>query len=137
MAAPAADALATVRQYIDAFNKGDIKAMAACFAAQGLILDGMAPHAWSGPTAAEDWYRDVLVEGSRHGASDYFVALGTPLHASVAGDSAYAVFPATMTFNIRDKQVKQSGAVLTTALCYSADGWRIAGWAWAKGQPSI
>jgi len=137
MAAPAADPLATVRQYIDAFNKGDVKAMTACFAVPGLILDGMAPHAWSGPTAAEDWYKDVLVEGARHGASDYFVALGTPLHADVAGDSAYAVFPATMMFSLHDKKVKQTGAVFTTALSHSADGWRIAAWAWAKGQPSI
>jgi hypothetical protein len=137
MTAPAADPVVTVRQYIDAFNKADPKAMAACFAVSGSILDGMAPHAWTGPTATEDWYSDVLVEGARHGASDYFVTLGAPLHATVSGDSAYVVFPATMTFKIHGKQVTQSGAVFTTALSDSADGWRITAWAWAKGQRSI
>jgi hypothetical protein len=66
----AEDALAVVRHYIDAFNNGDPKAMAACFAVPGSILDGMAPHIWHGPTATEDWYRDVLVEATHHGATD-------------------------------------------------------------------
>ena len=129
------DPMATVRQYIDGFNKGDRKVMAATFADPGSILDGMAPHVWQGPTATQDWYRDVLIEGKQHGASDYFVALGEPLHNNVTGDSAYVVVPATMTFKVGGKQVTQSGAVFTVALRKLADGWRIAAWAWAKGTP--
>ena len=49
------DPMAAVRQYIDAFNKGDAKGMAATFAVPGSILDGMAPHLWQGPTATQDW----------------------------------------------------------------------------------
>jgi len=49
-----------VRQYIDAFNKGDMDGMAATCAVPASILDGMAPHVWQGPTACKDWYRDVL-----------------------------------------------------------------------------
>lgn len=129
------DPMAAVRQYIDAFNKGDAKLMAATFTVPGAILDGMAPHLWLGPTAAQDWYRDVLVEGEQHGASDYFVTAGEPLH-DVTGDSAYIVVPATMTFKVRGKQVTQSGAAFTVALrklprrvAHSA------AWAWAKGTP--
>ena len=44
----------TVRSYADAFNTGDVKAMAALFDASGSILDGMAPHVWQGPTACQD-----------------------------------------------------------------------------------
>jgi hypothetical protein len=55
--------MAAVRKYIDAFNKGDAAGMAATFAVPGSIIDGMAPHLWQGPTAAQDWYRDVLIEG--------------------------------------------------------------------------
>ena len=62
------DPLAAIRQYIGAFNEGDAKVMAATFAVRGSILDGMAPHVWQGPTAAQDWYRDVLIEGKQHGA---------------------------------------------------------------------
>ena len=128
--------IATVRQYLDAFNKGDAKAMAASFAETGSILDGMAPHVWQGPTAAQDWYRDVLIEGKQHGASDYSVMVGEPLHNNVTGDSAYIVLPATMTFKLGDKQIKQSGAIFTVALRKVAEGWRIAAWAWAKGTAS-
>jgi hypothetical protein len=128
--------IAAVRQYLDGFNKGDAKVMASAFANPGSILDGMAPHVWHGPTAAEDWYRDVLIEGKQHGASDYSVAVGEPLHNNVTGDSAYIVLPATMTFKLGDKQITQSGSIFTVALRKVAEGWRIAAWAWAKGTAS-
>ena len=122
-------------QYVDAFNQGDAAGMATTFAIPGSILDGMSPHVWQGPTATQDWYRDVLVEGKQHGASDYFITLSEPLHNNVTGDNAYVVVPATMTFKVRGEQVTQSGAVFTVALRKLADGWRIAAWAWAKGTP--
>ena len=133
--ATAEDPVAAVILYVEAFNRGDVKAMAARFAGQGSILDGLAPHVWHGPTAAEDWYRDVLIAGDREGATDYLVTLGEPLHANVTGDSAYVVFPATMAFKVQAKQVMQSGAIFTTALRKLADGWHITAWAWAKGSP--
>ena len=123
------DPMVAVRQYIAAFNKGDANVMAETFAVPGSILDGMAPHVWHGPTATQDWYRDVLVEGKQHGASDYVVTLGEPLHNNITGDSAYVVVPATMTFNVGGKQVTQSGAVFTVALRKLAEGWRIPAWA--------
>lgn len=124
-----------VRHYVDAFNKGDLKAMTALFDPSGSILDGLPPHVWQGPTATQDWYRDVLVEGEQHGASDYFVTLGEPLHKDVTGDSAYVVIPATMTFKMRGEQVTQSDAIFTVALRKLTEGWRIAAWTWAKGTP--
>ena len=129
------DPMAAVRKYVDAFNQGDAAGMATTFAIPGSILDGLAPHVWQGPTATQDWYRDVLVEGKQHGASDYFITLSEPLHNNVTGDNAYVVVPATMTFKVRGEQVTQSGAVFTVALRKLADGWRIAAWAWAKGIP--
>lgn len=128
------DPVATVRRYIDAFNHGDVEAMAACFAPSGSILDGMAPHVWHGASAARDWYRDVLVEGEHAGADDYHVILAAPLHANITGDAAYVVTPATMTFRLRGEPVTQSGASFTTALRRIDGAWRIVSWAWAKGQ---
>ena len=127
------DPLAVVNHYINAFNQGDGNTMAASFAVPGSILDGMAPHVWQGSTASQDWYRDVLIEGEQHGASDYFVTLGEPLHNNTTGESAYVVVPATMTFKVQGQQVTQTGAVFTVALRKLAEGWRIASWAWAKG----
>ena len=128
------EAFATVRQYIEAFNKGDVKAMSTLFAVPGVILDGMAPHLWQGPTASQDWYRDVLTEGEHLGASGYFVTLGEPRHVNVTGDAAYVVVPTTMTFQLKGRQVTQKGATFTVALRKQADGWRIAAWAWGKGK---
>jgi ketosteroid isomerase-like protein len=128
------DPMEAVHQYIDGFNKGDAQVMAAVFAVPAFILDGMAPPVWHGPTAAQDWYRDVLVEGEQHGASGYLVTLGEPLHNNVTGDSAYVVVPTTMTFQVHGRQVEQTGAVFTVALRKLAEGWRIAAWAWVKGK---
>jgi len=130
-----ADALSTVHRYIDAFNKGDVKEMAAAFAVPGSILDGMPPHVWHGTTAAEDWYRDVLINTRKEGASDFFVTIGRPLHMEVTGDAAYVVVPATMKFKVHGKQITQSDAVFALALQKLSDGWRIAAGAWTKGTP--
>jgi hypothetical protein len=128
------DPLAAVQKYIDAFNRGDDEGMSAMFSLPGSILDGMPPHLWLGPTASQDWYRDVLIEGEQHGASQYFVTLGECLHHNITGDSAYVVVPATMTFKVQGQQVTQVGATFTVALRKLAEGWRIAAWAWAKGS---
>ena len=125
--------MAAVRQYIESFNKGDVKAMAALCAVPMSILDGMAPHVWHGPTAAEDWYGDAMTEGEHLGATDYSVALGEPLHVNVTGDSAYVLVPATMQFKLRGQPITQSGATFTVALRKLDGGWRLAAWAWAKG----
>ena len=119
----AKDPMTAVRQYIDAFNKGDVQVMAASFADLGSII----------PTAALDWYRDMQRAGKQHGASDYIVAMDEPLHNNVIHDSTYVVVPATMSFKVGGKQVTQTGAVFTVALRKLAEGWRIAAWAWAKG----
>jgi ketosteroid isomerase-like protein len=128
------DPAAAVRRYVDAFNRGDADAMADCFASHGSILDGMAPHLWVGPSAASDWYRDVLIEGEHLGAGDYHAALGEPAHNNVTGDSAYVVFPASMTLRLKGQPIRQDGATFTFALRREAGEWRIAAWAWAKGR---
>jgi hypothetical protein len=61
-------ATGTVRRYIDVFNKADGKTVEALFYESGWILDGLAPHAWHGPTACQDWYREALEAGEREGA---------------------------------------------------------------------
>lgn len=125
--------LAAVHDYIGAFNKGDVNSMAALCAVPMSILDGMAPHVWHGPTATQDWYRDVLIEGEHLGAADYFVTLGEARHVNVTGDAAYIVVPTTMKFKVHGTPITQTGATFTVALRKIDDGWRIAAWGWAKG----
>jgi ketosteroid isomerase-like protein len=129
--------MAAVRQYVDAFNSGDAKGMAAVCADPMQILDGMSPHVWQGPTASTDWWRDVLTEGGEHlGASGYHITLGEPRHVNLTGDHGYVVVPATMTFNLQGKPVTQTGALFTVALRKVGAQWRLAAWAWAKGPSS-
>ncbi|MFF3570954.1 nuclear transport factor 2 family protein [Nocardia jiangxiensis] len=125
--------MTVVLQYVNAFNNGDSKAMAALCADPMQILDGMSPHVWQGPTASEDWWRDVRREGEHAGASSYHIALGEPQHVDVTGDHAYVVVPATMTVNLQGKQVTQTGALFTVALGKAGTQWRLTAWAWAKG----
>ena len=87
------DALAAVRTYVDAFNQGDAAKMAAAFAVPGSILDGMAPHLWQGPTATQDWYKDVLVEGKHLGAADYFITLESPCTTTSPATARMWSFP--------------------------------------------
>ncbi|WP_238391003.1 MULTISPECIES: nuclear transport factor 2 family protein [unclassified Mycolicibacterium] len=42
------DPMVAVHRYVDAFNKGDVDAMAAVCADPMQILDGMSPHVWQG-----------------------------------------------------------------------------------------
>jgi len=125
--------MVAVRQYVDDFNRGDVKAMAETCAVPASILDGLPPHVWQGPTACEDWYGDVMAAGKREGATGYRVTLDEPSHVDVTGDCAYVVVPATMTFRVHGKQVSQSGSTFTVALRKLAQGWRITAWAWSKG----
>ncbi len=126
--------LDAIQSYVDAFNAGDADGMSAMFSVNGSILDGMAPHQWLGPTAVADWYRDVMAESEHLGASNYHVAVGDPLHNDINDDAAYVVLPATMTFDLKGTRITQTGAVFTVAMRREGISWRIASWAWAKGQ---
>lgn len=121
-----------VGRYVGAFNKGDVKEMAALFDESGSILDGLAPHVWQGPTACQDWYREAMEAGEREGAADYCIALGE-MHVDVTGDNGYVVVPATMTFKVHGRQITQLGATFVVALGRRAANWRIRAWAWSKG----
>jgi len=93
--------MGTVQKYIAAFNGGDAKGMVACFAAEGSILDGMAPHVWTGDSAARDRYRDVLIEGEDNGASGYTLELGETRRNDLNGNFAYLVISAKLTFELK------------------------------------
>ena len=127
------DPMAAVRQYVEAFNNGDESAMAAACADPMQILDGMSPHVWQGPTAAQDWYRDALHEAEHAGASGLHIGVGEPRHVDVTGDYGYVVVPVTFAYNLPDKQVMQTDAFFTVALRKVGSEWRLTAWAWAKG----
>ncbi|HXP30703.1 MAG TPA: nuclear transport factor 2 family protein [Stellaceae bacterium] len=126
------DVMATVRQYADAFNKGDVKTALGDCAAQSSIIDEIPPHLWQGATGCADWANDFDAYVKKNGITDPIVTLRSPTHVDVTADRAYVVVPANFTFKQNGKRLAERGSILTVALQKVADKWRITGWAWAR-----
>jgi hypothetical protein len=127
-----AEVMAPARQFVDAFNKGDMKAaVAACVDATS-IIDEFPPHEWHGTGACQRWMNDYDADSKKNGISDGLVTLGTPLHVDVTSDRAYIVIPAGYAFKRKGKPEKETGSMFTFAMHKGATGWRIVGWSWAK-----
>lgn len=126
------DVMTTVHKFVNSFNKGDVKAVAATCADQASIIDEFPPHEWHGAGACAKWTDDYDADAKKNGITDGIVNLGTPLHVDVTGDRAYVVVPADYKFKKNGKLVQETGSMLTIALQKSEAGWRMTGWAWAK-----
>ena len=132
LASDQSDVTSAVRKFVDAINHGDEKATAAICADETSIVDEFPPHEWHGAGACLRWMADYGTDAEKNGITDGFVTLGEPRHVDVAGDLAYAVFPADYAFKQKGAPVKETGSTFTLALQKSATGWRITGWAWGK-----
>jgi ketosteroid isomerase-like protein len=125
------DAMKSVHQFIDGFNKGDIKTALAACAEQTSIIDEFPPHEWHGAGACATWANDFDAYAKKNGITDSAVTLGTPRHVDVTGDRAYVVVPVDYTYKVKGKPAKQTGSLLTVALQKGAAGWRMTGWTWS------
>src|SRR6202008_4719099 len=130
--AAAADAqlMVPVHQFIDSFNKGDLKAAEAAHAPSVAIIDEMAPHIWTGPGAFKAWAAALMADAKKHGAADQSVTVSDPVREEVTGDRAYLVVPAVYAFKANGAAMKEE-AQMTFALHKGAAGWKIAGWTWS------
>jgi hypothetical protein len=124
--------LATVRQFVEGFNKGDTKIMLAACADQTSILDEFPPYEWHGAGACAKWVSDFDIDAKKNGITDGVVTLSKPSHVDISGDRAYAVIPANYTFKQKGKAISEVGSIVTLTLQKSATVWRIVGWSWAK-----
>jgi len=124
------DVIRTVRQFIDSFNKGDLKAALNTCAGQSAIIDEFPPYAWQGPTGCADWLRDFDAYAKKNGITNPTAVLGRS-HVDVTEGRAYMVTPTRFTFKKNGKRFSEQGLIVTV-LQNSANTWRITGWAWAK-----
>ncbi|HUI82560.1 MAG TPA: nuclear transport factor 2 family protein [Bryobacteraceae bacterium] len=124
--------LGPIHQFVDAFNKGDMKAFLATCADQTSILDEFPPHEWHGTGACAKWASDFDADAKKNGITDTVVTLGTPSHVDITADRAYVVVPANYNFKQKGKPVSEVGSIVTLALQKSSSGWKITGWSWAK-----
>jgi SnoaL-like domain len=131
-ASPQSDVVAVAHQFIDGFNKGDVKSALAACAPSASIIDEFPPHQWTGAGACATWAGAYDADAKKNGITDGIVTLQTPWHVEVDGESAYAVIPANYTYKQNGKVVTETGSVLTVAFQKLPAGWRITGWAWAR-----
>ena len=125
-----AAALAPVHQFIDATNKGDMKAGAASFAPGASIIDEFAPYHWQGDNAFAQWSADFDAQAKAGAITDGVIALEAPHRVLLTAAHGYAVIPARYDFKDHGHPVHERGT-FTFALTQTAQGWRIAAWSWA------
>ena len=126
------DVMAAVHQFIDGFNKGDVKAVVAACADPASIVDEFPPYVWQGAKACADWATDFDANSKKEKITDPLVTLGKARHVDVTGDRAYVVLTANYTYKQNGKEMAEPGSSITIALQKVAAVWRMTGWAWSK-----
>ena len=126
------DAMATIHQFIDNMNKGDMQAAAAPYAPEASIIDEFPPHYWHGATAFADWGKDFGTDAQKHGDTDPFVKLGKPKHVDITDEHAYVVVPSSYAYKEHGKKVVEKGSTMTFALVKLNGAWKIAAWSWTR-----
>ena len=127
---------APIHQFIDAFNKGDMKTAAATHLAGGVsIIDEVRPHLWSGPKAFVSWATDLINDDKAAGVTNEAVALGAVTREVISGDDAYVIIAATYNFKQKGVAMREP-AQMTYAMKKTAAGWKIAGWTWTGPNPT-
>lgn len=126
------EVMVPVNQFVDGFNKGDIKSALAACADEMAIIDEFPPHVWHGAGASAKWIEDFDADAKKNGITDGIVTLHKPRHIDVTGDRAYVIVPANYSYKQKGKAMKETGSMLTIALQKSQASWRITAWAWAK-----
>ena len=124
--------MAAVSEFVDGFNKGDMKMLTSACADEVSIIDEFPPYGWHGPGACAKWSSDYEADAKKNGITDGHVTLITPSHIDVVEDRAYVVASAEYAYKEKGKALKEVGSILTIALQKDKDGWRIIGWAWSK-----
>ena len=123
------DAMAPVHQFVDGFNKGDLRAAIAACANEASVIDDFPPHGWQG-SGCEKWADGFRAISKAEGITDARILLGKPRHVDVTGDRAYVVVPVTLVTKHFGKS-KKLPSIFTASLHKEPEGWRITGWAWA------
>jgi ketosteroid isomerase-like protein len=126
---------APIRQFIDAFNKGDAQTAGATHLAAGVsIIDEVPPYIWQGPKAFDAWVADLMKNDAAAGITEEKVTLGAVTREVVSPQTAYVIVAATYTFKQKGAPMREP-AQMTFALTNTADGWKIAGWSWTGPDP--
>lgn len=118
-----------VRQFVDAFNSGDVARAEAACADETSVIDDFPPHSWFGRGAMTTWFTDMVRLSGEFGMSNSKVTLDEPRHVVVTDHDAYVVVPMGVRW-LDHGAPQERGGTITVALREGAEGWLIAAWAW-------
>src|SRR3954470_10118468 len=123
--------VAPITRFVDAFNKGDMAAVAATHLSDAdlVIVDEVAPFMWRGAQALQTWAAALQAASKKAGMTGEKVTLGTAARAETSGSDAYVVVPAVYSFT-QGGAVQRESAHMTFVLKKGSTGWLIHGWAW-------
>jgi len=125
------DVMKPIHQFVDGFNKGDVKSALAACAEETSIIDEFPPHEWHGAGACAKWADDYVANAKKDAISDGVVTMHKASHVTVSGDRAYVVVPADYAWKQKGKPMKETRAAFSFALQKGAGGWKITAWSWA------
>ena len=125
------DVMKPIHQFVDGFNKGDVKSALAACAEETSIIDEFPPHEWHGAGACAKWADDYVANAKKDAISDGVVTMHKASHVTVSGDRAYVVVPSDYAWKQKGKPMKETKAAFSFALNKAAGGWKIVAWTWA------
>jgi ketosteroid isomerase-like protein len=133
--AQALDVNAPIHKMLDAFNSGDLKALAEVYApGDHLIIDEVAPFHWTGANANEAWLADLDKHDKAAGITDAKVKYLATTRTEIDGDTAYAVVSVNYAFNQKGQAMAEE-AQMTFALHQEGGAWKVVGWVWTGNKP--
>ena len=126
------EVVVAVNQFVEGFNKGDMKMLTSACTDQVSIIDEFSPYEWHGKRSCAKWASDYEADARNNGITNGVVTLSKPRHVDVSGDRAYVVGAANYAYKAKGKPANEVGSIFTVALHKGTSGWRIIGWSWAK-----
>jgi ketosteroid isomerase-like protein len=129
--------MSVIHQWVDAFNKGDMKSSLAACADQAVVLDEIPPHVWQGSGACAAWGDAYVAWAKSNGVTAPFESIGKLHQIDISGEFAYVVQSTSFSWTEKGRSMSEKGrsmsekALETVTLKKTSAGWRITGWAWA------
>lgn len=135
-ATPPAAVMAPINAILAQTNADKGSGLDAYYTSDAVVVDEFAPYAWSGPTAAGQWWAGVDKLSAKMGTSGVHAAAQPVKHFGVTGDRAYVVVPLYISYVTKGKPEHETG-LLTVTLRRSAGTWKIATQTWATATSTM
>jgi hypothetical protein len=126
---------AVTRQWMDAFNAGDMAKADALNSSSGTsIIDEFAPYTWTGPKAFAEWGAGFEADAKTREITEPKVTLGALVVKNVTAAHAYLIFPAVYTYKQKGVAMVETGH---DAIVLRKEGgaWKVVSWSWTGSVP--